>query len=130
MVYNKSLNKRQLKVLRGIADGSQSVTSADSALKVTVYALRSRGLVETNKTGKGTWKVDITDAGKETARTGRMSVTVLVSADSPAEPDSSAKPKQLKTAQLTISASELIEKVQAAGNELTLPDLSDAERAM
>jgi hypothetical protein len=57
------LREHQLRVLRRIADGVDPVTSREPALAKTVYALRSRRLVTTPRSG-GVWTAVITDAGR------------------------------------------------------------------
>lgn len=58
------LNERQLTVLRRIYDSQTPVTSDDSHLAATVYALRNRGLVATPRAG-GRWSAELTEAGRQ-----------------------------------------------------------------
>lgn len=63
MKRRAKLNDRQLTVLRRIGEDDQPVTSRESDLAVTVYALRSRGLVTTLRQD-GAWVAQITNAGR------------------------------------------------------------------
>ena len=60
----RKLNERQLNALRRICHGQTPVTSADSSLAVTVYALRNRGLVTTTW-ADGRWSAAPTEAGRQ-----------------------------------------------------------------
>lgn len=57
------LNERQLAVLKRVDEPAEPVTSKESNLARTVYALRDRGLVETPRRD-GRWVAEITDAGR------------------------------------------------------------------
>lgn len=57
------LNERQLATLRRVEEGSEPVTSRESGLATTVYALRGRGLVRTPRS-HGAWTAEITEAGR------------------------------------------------------------------
>ncbi|MBR7828177.1 hypothetical protein KDK95_17805 [Actinospica sp. MGRD01-02] len=57
------LNARQIAVLQRIVRGGEPVTSRESALAPSVYALRRRGLVET-KWADGMWVAQPTIAGR------------------------------------------------------------------
>lgn len=63
MTRSDKLNERQLTLLRRINDGTESVTSHESSLAKTTYALRDRGLVETPRVD-GVWTARITPAGR------------------------------------------------------------------
>lgn len=63
------LNDRQLALLRRICAGHEPVTSAESSLAPTAYALRRRGLV-TTVWDDGHWTAHPTVAGHERLRTG------------------------------------------------------------
>lgn len=62
MSWLPKLNERQLAVLRRIAAADNPGTSAEYELARTVYALRSRRLVDTPRRD-GVWAVVVTDAG-------------------------------------------------------------------
>ena len=66
----RSLNPRQLAVLRRIGEGRAPVTSREPALAPTVYALRGRRLV-TAARANGEWTARITDAGRYYLEHGR-----------------------------------------------------------
>lgn len=57
------LNARQVALLRRIVEDREPVSSSESALAVSVYALRSRGLVITRQAGGG-WVAHATDLGR------------------------------------------------------------------
>ena len=57
------LNARQIMLLQRIVDGREPVTSRESALAPSVYALRSRGLVATTW-ADGAWTARATNAGR------------------------------------------------------------------
>jgi uncharacterized membrane protein len=61
-VARTKLNERQLEVLRRICHGQMPITSDDSDLTATVYALRNRGLVTTTR-ADGRWSAAPTEAG-------------------------------------------------------------------
>lgn len=114
VVYKGQLNQRQLDLLRRVVSDEDPVTSHDSALKTTVYALRSRGLIEKTKLAKGEWKATATETGVAVAQSGRMPPEAITASRRDA---------------VEITAAELVSRVQDAGGELRLPDLSDDERA-
>jgi len=71
-VYQRvRLNSRQVAVLARIDAREHPVTARDSELAVTVYALRTRGLVTTPRTPDG-WRAEITDAGQFYLTNGKM----------------------------------------------------------
>lgn len=57
------LNERQALLLERIASGGPPVTSRESGIALSVYALRSRGLVSTPFTA-GIWNAVVTDTGR------------------------------------------------------------------
>ena len=71
MVSSRRLSPRQVQVLGRLVAG-ESVSRADSDLRVTVYALRNRGLVVTPRQAGGGWVVELTEVGREAASTGRV----------------------------------------------------------
>ncbi len=71
MVSSRRLSPQQVQVLARLVVG-ESITRADSDLRVTVYALRNRGLVVTPRQVGGSWVVELTDVGREAAATGRV----------------------------------------------------------
>ncbi|MFC6064388.1 hypothetical protein [Streptomyces ochraceiscleroticus] len=115
----KRLNDRQLALLRRICHGPDPITSADSALAVTVYALRNRGLVTTPRTN-GHWTARPTAAGTQ----------YLAQQDNP---PTRPTPKNTRagssTASPTDEAQDLLTRLQTAGGVLHIPDPPDAERA-
>ena len=70
MVSSRRLSPRQVQVLARLVAG-EPISRADSDLRVTVYALRNRGLVVTPRQPGG-WVVELTEVGREAAATGRV----------------------------------------------------------
>lgn len=68
---SRRLSVKQVEVLARLMAG-ESVSRADSDLRVTVYALRNRGLVVTPRQTGGGWVVELTEVGREAASTGRV----------------------------------------------------------
>ena len=68
---SRRLSVKQVEVLARLVAG-ESVSRADSDLRVTVYALRNRGLVVTPRQPGGGWVVELTEVGREAAATGRV----------------------------------------------------------
>ncbi|WP_146252190.1 hypothetical protein [Streptomyces carminius] len=112
------LNERQLNVLRRICHGPQ-VTSADSDLAVTVYALRHRKLVTTTW-ANGRWTAAATDAGRQ----------YLAENDTtnphPAAPGAASPRASDSTGN---DAAHLITTIRQADGTLHITDPSAAERA-
>ena len=116
------LNTRQVELLRRIVEGVEPVTSREHTLAITVYALRSRGLVTTRR-ADGIWVAAATDTGRYYAEHGTYP-----------EPARAAKPAHVvrTTTQDTgpaLDISGLIAQVEAAGGTLTLKDPDAATRA-
>ncbi|MGK5695572.1 hypothetical protein ACSNOJ_22215 [Streptomyces sp. URMC 128] len=107
------LNERQLDVLRRICRGATPVTSEESSLAATVYALRNRGLVTTTR-AEGRWTAAPTDAGRQYL----------------AQNDPAPAPGREASSTLTApEASELITRLQQAGGTLSITDPTPPERA-
>jgi hypothetical protein len=68
---SRRLSVKQVEVLARLVAG-ESISRADSDLRVTVYALRNRGLVVTPRQAGGGWVVELTEVGREAAVTGRV----------------------------------------------------------
>lgn len=152
----EALNERQLTVLKRIGAGSEPVTSKDSALAATVYALRNRGLVTTPRQN-GVWRAEITESGSYYLEHGhhpdlpdkkrthpRLPSTEPIqparnrrgepnSAPTKAKPQSatrvSAPTRPPAKMRPTITAEELIAEIRAAGGTLRVDDPDDALRA-
>ncbi|GAA1375970.1 hypothetical protein [Streptomyces beijiangensis] len=106
------LNERQLAVLRRICHDDTPVTSDDSRLAVTVYALRSRGLVTTTRTG-GRWSAAPTEAGHR-----------HLTQDNPAP-----TPPKPSTPPAGAQAATLFSWLQQSGGSLHITAPTPAERA-
>ena len=59
----RTVNARQLEVLRWISEGCPDDVMTGDTHKVTARALESRGLVKVSGCGAG-WKAQTTDAGR------------------------------------------------------------------
>ncbi|MFD9122296.1 hypothetical protein [Streptomyces bottropensis] len=107
------LSERQLDVLRRICHGEKPVTSDDSGLTTTVYALRDQGLVAMTR-ADGRWSAAPTEAGRRhLART-----------------DASLAPRSNASAPSTApEAAELITRLQQAGGTLHITTPTPDERA-
>ncbi|MCL7429798.1 hypothetical protein [Streptomyces sp. YS415] len=110
MARNK-LNERQLDVLRRICHGETPVTSDDSGLATTVYALRNRGLV-TMPRADGRWSAVPTEAGRQ-----HLAHTDTTLAPRPSAPSTAPE------------AAELITRLQQAGGTLHITNPTPDERA-
>ncbi|MFE0739328.1 hypothetical protein ACFW2N_31005, partial [Streptomyces sp. NPDC058855] len=108
-----NLNERQLDVLRRICHGETPVTSDDSSLAATVYALRNRGLVTTPR-ADGRWSAAPTEAGLE-----HLAHTDATPAPRPSASAPSTAPE----------AAELISRLQQAGGTLRITNPTPGERA-
>ncbi|MFG2825644.1 hypothetical protein ACGFX4_40220 [Kitasatospora sp. NPDC048365] len=124
----QGLNDRQLTVLRRICEPGEPVTSTDSHLANSVYALRRRGLVTTQWEGGG-WTASATLAGRE---------HVSRANDPTPTPSPAADPANAPTAGPTTDAAEtttaqeaarLIADLEQAGGTLRVPDPAPDERA-
>ena len=116
------LNTRQLELLRRIAEGTQPVTSREHTLAITVYALRSRGLVTTTRTD-GIWTATATNKGRHYLEHGANPTPAPVA--NRARP----VPKASRDSRPALDASGLVAQVQAAGGTLTLTNPGAATRA-
>ena len=106
----RTVTSGQLAVLRRIASGPP-LTKSDSVLALSVYALRTRGLVST-PTQNGYTATTITDAGLHFLRT----------ADAPPSPDRARRKPAAHSPRPTITAEELLSRLAAAGGELRISD--------
>jgi hypothetical protein len=102
VAQRKTLTKRQVEVLRWIADGCPDGVMQDDAHRISGAALRNRGLVTTSGRGD-TWQARLTDEGRE----------YLDQVDGP-EPPIPRQPNVSVTQQL-------VDDVTAAGGSLRVP---------
>ncbi|MEV5903397.1 hypothetical protein [Streptomyces sp. NPDC052127] len=107
------LNERQLDALRRICHGETPITSDDSGLAPTVYALRNRGLVTTTW-ADGRWSAAPTEAGRR-----HLAPTDATLAP---RPSTSAAPTAPE-------AAELISRLQQSGGTLRIANPTPDERA-
>lgn len=136
MSWWPKLRPHQLDALRRIADGQQPITSREPALATTVYALRTRRLVTTPRSG-GVWTAVITDAGRYYLDHGEY---VGSTAGGTASTRSSTPRRTRQSRQAAASAQapmevagvpgpeELIRRLQQEGT-LSVPDPPERERA-
>lgn len=108
MPLQRPVNDRQLEVLRRVVDGRQPVTSAEPALATTVYALRARGLVQTERSDGG-WVAVTTEHGAFYAQHEHYPVTRAngqrldrAPRKAPARPP--ARPQPIKQENATVAA--------------------------
>lgn len=102
MAHRKTLNQKQLDVLRWIADGCPDGVMANLHHRISAASLRGRGLVKTR--GKGpTWSAEITDAGRE-----YLKGAAAPDAERPRQPSISV-------------VQQLVDDVVAAGGALRVP---------
>jgi len=124
VLAKQRLNQRQVEILARIVANDVPVTWRDSSLALTVYALRSRGLVETIGSD-GMWTAVATDAGQHYAECG----TYPQRPDGPSEVHANAREAETSTARKLLSANELVARIEAAGGTLTISDPDPATRA-
>jgi hypothetical protein len=110
-VSRTKLNERQLDVLRRICHGQTPITSDDSGLAMTVYALRNRGLVTTTW-ADGRWSAAPTEAGRQ-----HLAHTDATTSPRPSAPSTAPE------------AAELITRLQQAGGPLHIANPTPDERA-
>jgi len=129
MSWLPKLNDRQLAVLRRIGDGDAPVTSAAHELARTVYALRSRRLVDTPRRD-GVWTAVITDAGRFYLQHGRYADR---GASPTRRPGTSPDPQPVRSAVAAVpdvpGPGELIDKVRAAGGVVRVASPDAVTRA-
>ena len=117
----KPLNDRQAALLQRISDDTAPVTSHESGLATSVYALQHRRLVKLTRS-KGSWTAEITDEGRFYLEHGRCQPGAV---DTPTwRPSASGR-----RGQLDISAPELLKRVKEAGCRLTITNPDTATRA-
>ena len=123
------LNARQRALLERIAAGPESVTSRESEMAVTVYALRNRGLVTTLRRG-GTWTAVLTEAGQTYLEHGSSTTPSPTPAPSPT-PRRAARPVERTGAQAgaVVAPADLIARISAAGGTLRIADPDSALRS-
>ena len=109
MAHRKTLNERQVNVLRWIADGCRDDVLDGDTHRISAAALRNRGLVKTSGRGP-TWTARITEAGR----------SYLEQVDGPEPP----VPRQ---ANASVSQ-QLVDDVIAAGDSLRVPRKNWYER--
>ena len=127
MEAKAGLNQLQIEILGRIVANDVPVTSRESWLSLTVYALRRRGLVETVGPA-GSWVAMPTAAGRECAERGVYPKQPAVAGRARAQPHP-AKGK-IRTSRKQLTAAEIAAKVEAAGGRLTIPDPSPGARAL
>lgn len=102
MGHRKTLNEKQLAILRWIADGCPEGVMKDYSHRISAAALRARGLVRVSGRG-ATWTATVTAAGRE----------YLERAAGPSPP----VPRQANAS----VTKQLVDDVIAAGGSLRVP---------
>lgn len=125
---DERLNDRQVAVLRRICQEEDPVTSADSALAHSVYALRRRGLVTTVWVD-GRWTAAPTPAGHQ--RLARAAAPASSPARRAGElpPDTAPATSPPMKPPAHAAAARLIADIEYAGGVLRVTDPPPAERA-
>src|SRR4051812_46738926 len=102
LAHRKTLNEKQLDVLRWIADGCPDGVFTDHSHRISAASLRARGLVTT--AGRGPrWRAQITSAGREYL-------------------ERAARPGAPRPRQASVSVTQqLVDDVIAAGGSLRVP---------
>lgn len=128
------LNDRQVMVLRRVGAGTEPVTSAESTLALTVYALRARGLVTTPRQ-HGVWRAELTEAGQFYLDQGRYPDRPAAkqrpdrpTRAKPTAPESS-KPSPAPAAEPQITPASVLQQLRAAGGRLVVTAPEQPERA-
>ena len=116
------LTPDQLNLLRRIAEGTDPLTTADSRLAVSVYALRSRRLVSTTST-RHYWSASLTDEGR--ALLGRVDGTHQVDAVAA----SADRPDPRPVSAVIPSGHDLVGALQAGDGVLRVANPNPAMRA-
>lgn len=122
MRLNSPLNERQWDVLRRVAEGPP-VTSKDSGLATTVYALRNRQLVTTRRIPRRGWIAELTERGRYLVDHGHFPPPDERIHDADEPPEASPWPEP------TITVDELFTRLEGAGGRMTVRAPSDDERA-
>jgi hypothetical protein len=119
----ESLNSRQVAVLQRIVHGGEPVTSRESALALSVYALRRRGLVET-RWADGMWVARPTSAGRVC-----YEQLAIEPGTSPSTNTSKSVTRAPTNTAAASQAAILVAQVHAAGGSLRFADPDADTRA-
>lgn len=123
MTYrNQPLSERQLKVLEWVSEGSPDRVWEGTSYKRSAYALVDRGLITVDRR-RHSWSAALTEDGRYYLQHGRYRTR-----PEPRRSVSSAK-RQRKSRAVTISPSDLIAEVEAAGGTLVIPEPTPERRA-
>jgi hypothetical protein len=128
MGVSRSVNERQLELLRRIAANDRPLTPAEHAAATSVYALRSRGLVATSSLYHF-WTATVTEKGRFFLEHG-----CLPGSDPPGGVENRGRDDRIRSRSAPMSrrdsaTDDLIERVHAAGGQLRVPDPSPRERS-
>lgn len=123
---NRTLNERQLTLLRRIAENSTPVLPSENHLAVSVYALRSRRLVTT--TGQRRfWTASLTELGRSVLDLGSLSEATKASCEARTDNRSAPRPRPVDQVRSTHVA-EAVGCVQPASPPPTPPAVPVLER--
>jgi hypothetical protein len=127
------LNERQFSVLQRVADPKDSVTSRESRLANTVYALRARKLVDTIRVRGVGWQARITEAGRHYLVHGAYQQPAAKASSSRTRRPVPATPPSKRAVagkdRLVIAGEELLRRLHDAACMLRIADPNDEERA-
>jgi hypothetical protein len=110
------ITSAQRELLARIASGAAPLTKADSGLAVSVYALRSKGLVST-RTLYGYREAEITDRGR-----------AVLAGDAHATPEHRPRRRTTDPLETSIRVAMLVDAVLAADGHLTIAEPTPAVR--
>jgi len=120
------LKAHQLVLLRRVADG-QPVTSAESTLVTSAYALRNRNSVTTPRS-KGVWTAVITDAGRYYLQHAATQLPDRWRPFPAIQPSPSATEHGPGTSTAAVDGEWLLARLMAEDSPVTIPDPSPAVR--
>lgn len=119
---NRTLNERQLRLLRRIAENSKPLLPSEHHLAVSIYALRSRRLVTT--TGQRRfWTAAVTDAGRSALELGSLPVANRAPRHGTRIKRSVRVPRSIPQAR-EATVAEAMERVDPPANEPVTPPVA------
>lgn len=123
-IRNQPLSERQLKVLEWVSEGSPDGVWEGTSYKRSAYALVDRDLITVDRRRRS-WSAALTEDGRYYLQHGRYRTRP----ESRRSISSTKSQRQRRSADATISPSDLIAEVQEAGGKLVIPDPTPERRA-